>query len=205
LTGKVYEAVQRNSRNKGAIEYDAVVLDAPPTGRITQFLNVSEELAGLAKVGPIRHQADTMMELFRSPRTAIHFVTVLEEMPVQETADGIAQVRSAGLPVGGIVVNLVRPRDLRVKDLAAARKGQLDRTAITADLAEAGVEVSDRLVDGLLDEARDHAVRRTLEDAQRKLVKQLGLPTYEQPQLAQGVDLGGLYELAARLREQGLA
>ena len=35
LTGKVYEAVQRNSRNKGAIEYDAVVLDAPPTGRIT--------------------------------------------------------------------------------------------------------------------------------------------------------------------------
>ena len=30
LTGKVFEAVQRNSRNKNAIEYDAVVLDAPP-------------------------------------------------------------------------------------------------------------------------------------------------------------------------------
>src|SRR4051812_5393698 len=86
LTGKVYEAVHRNSRNKGAIQYDAVVLDAPPTGRITQFLNVSDELAGLAKVGPIKHQADTMMTLFRSPRTAVHFVTVLEEMPVQETA-----------------------------------------------------------------------------------------------------------------------
>jgi len=54
LTGKVYEAVQRNSRNKGAIRYDAVVLDAPPTGRITHFLNVNSELAGLAKVGPIR-------------------------------------------------------------------------------------------------------------------------------------------------------
>ena len=90
LTGKVYEAVQRNSRNKGAIEYDAVVLDAPPTGRITPFLNVSDELAGLAKVGPIKTQADTMMTLFRSPRTAVHLVTVLEEMPVQETADGIA-------------------------------------------------------------------------------------------------------------------
>jgi anion-transporting ArsA/GET3 family ATPase len=205
LTGKVYEAVQRNSRNKGAIEYDAVVLDAPPTGRITQFLNVSDELAGLAKVGPIRHQADTMMGLFRSPRTAIHFVTVLEEMPVQETADGIAQVREAGLPVGGVVVNLVRPRDLRVKELAAARKGQLDRAAIAADLVSAGVEVSEGLVDALLDEARDHAVRRALEDAQRKLVKELGLPTYELPQLAQGVDIGGLYELAAGLRQQGLA
>src|SRR6478609_11714681 len=53
LTGKVFEAVQRNSRNRGAQRYDAVVLDAPPTGRISQFLNVSGELAGLAKVGPI--------------------------------------------------------------------------------------------------------------------------------------------------------
>ena len=140
LTGKVYEAVQRNSRNKRAIEYDAVVLDAPPTGRITPFLNVSDELAGLAKVGPIKKQADTMMTLFRSPRTAVHFVTVLEEMPVQETADGIAHLREAGLPVGGVVVNQVRPRDLRVKDVAAARKGELDRAAIGSDLVTAGVD-----------------------------------------------------------------
>jgi anion-transporting ArsA/GET3 family ATPase len=205
LTGKVYEAVQRNSRNKGAREYDAVVLDAPPTGRIRQFLNVSDELAGLAKVGPVKHQADTMMTLFRSPRTAIHFVTVLEEMPVQETADGIAQVRDAGLPVGGVVVNQVRPRDLRVKDLAAARKGELDRAAIGSDLAAAGVDVANGLVDGLLDEARDHAVRRALEDAQRKLVKGMGVPTVELPRLAEGIDLGGLYELAAGLRDGGMA
>jgi anion-transporting ArsA/GET3 family ATPase len=205
LTGKVYEAVQRNSRNKGAREYDAVVLDAPPTGRITNFLNVSDELAGLAKVGPVKHQAETMMTLFRSPRTAVHFVTVLEEMPVQETADGIAQVRAAGLPVGGVVVNQVRPRDLRVKDLATARKGELDRAAIGADLAAAGVDVSNGLLDGLLDEARDHAVRRALEDAQRKLVKEMEVPTYELPRLAQGVDLGSLYELAACLREGGMA
>src|SRR4051794_19196389 len=167
LTGKVFEAVQRNSRNKGARQYDAVVLDAPPTGRITQFLDVSDQVAGLAKVGPIRHQADTMMTLFRSPRTAIHFVTVLEEMPVQETIDGIAQVRAAGLPVGGVVVNQVRPRALRVKDLAAARKGELDRPAIGADLAAAGADVSNGLLDGLLQEAHAHAVRRALEDGQR--------------------------------------
>ena len=205
LTGKVYEAVQRNSRNKGATQYDAVVLDAPPTGRITPFLNVSDELAGLAKVGPIKKQADTMMTLFRSPRTAVHFVTVLEEMPVQETADGIAHLREAGLPVGGVVVNLVRPRDLRVKDLAAARKGELDRAAIGADLVAAGVDGSGDLLDELLDEARDHAVRRALEDAQRRLVKGMGVPSYELPRLASGIDLGGLYELAGGLRDQGLA
>ena len=67
LTGKVYEAAKpQRRRSKGARQYDAVVLDAPPTGRIAQFLNVNSELAGLAKVGPIKAQADNVMTLFRS-------------------------------------------------------------------------------------------------------------------------------------------
>jgi hypothetical protein len=156
-------------------------------------------------MGPIKSQADTVTRLLRSPRTAVHFVTVLEEMPVQETADGIAQVRAAGLPVGAVVVNMLRPRELRAKDLVAVRNGGIDREAIAADLVAGGVEVSEELLDGLLEEARDHAVRRSLEDAQRKLVKAMGVPTYELPRLAEGVDLGGLYELAARLRDQGMA
>jgi anion-transporting ArsA/GET3 family ATPase len=205
LTGKVFEAVQRNSRNKGAIQYDAVVLDAPPTGRIAQFLNVSGELAGLAKVGPIKSQSDTMMTLFRSPRTAVHLVTVLEEMPVQETADGIAELRANALPVGAVVVNRVRPRDIAESDLAAVRTGALDKDALREDLVAAGVEATKTLVDGLAAEARDHADRRALEDAQRALVAGLDAPSYELPLLAGGVDLGGLYDLAARLRDQGLA
>ncbi|GAA2014540.1 ArsA-related P-loop ATPase [Nocardioides kribbensis] len=205
LTGKVYEAVERNSRNRNAITYDAVVLDAPPTGRISQFLNVSDELAGLAKVGPIKNQSDTMMTLFRSPRTAVHLVTVLEEMPVQETHDGIEELRRDGLPVGGVVVNMVRPRDIGHDDLALARADDLDRDALATDLAEAGLPVSDPLLDGLLRVAHDHAERRALEDAQRALVADFGVPSYELPRLPGGVDLGGLYELAAALKEQGIA
>lgn len=205
LTGKVFEAVQRNARNKGAIEYDAVVLDAPPTGRIAQFLNVSNELAGLAKVGPIKNQADTMMTLFRSPRTKVHFVTVLEEMPVQETADGIAELRRAQLPVGGVVVNQVRPRDLGEDDLARIRSGGLDAGELGAALGRAGVEPDEGLVGDLLVEAREHAERRELEDRQRALVADFGVPAYELPRLAGGVDLGGLYDLASRLTEQGMA
>ena len=204
LTGKVFEAVERNSRNKGATRYDAVVLDAPPTGRISQFLNVSNELAGLARMGPIKNQSDTMMTLFRSPRTAVHLVTVLEEMPVQETADGIAGLRDDRLPVGAVVVNLVRPRDLQAGDLAAARAGKLDAARIGQDLKQAGIEADDALVQGLLSEAHDHAERRALEDSQRAIVGELGVPVVELPRLAGGVDLGGLYELATDLREQGL-
>jgi anion-transporting ArsA/GET3 family ATPase len=206
LTGKVYEAAKEGRRRgKNAREYDAVVLDAPPTGRIAQFLGVNSELAGLARVGPIRSQADTVMTLFRSERTAVHLVTVLEEMPVQETIDGISELRAAGLPVGGVVVNLVRPRDLDSAALRAARDGTIDTEAVAADLKAAGVETDDSLVAGLLAEARDHAERRALEDSQRSLVAELGVPTYELPRLAGGVDLGGLYELAADLGEQGMA
>ncbi|GAA5142592.1 ArsA-related P-loop ATPase [Nocardioides marinquilinus] len=205
LTGKLFEAVERNRRNKGAIHYDAVVLDAPPTGRITQFLGVSDELIGLAKVGPVKSQSETMMTLFRSPRTAVHLVTVLEEMPVQETADGIAELRGARLPVGGVIVNQVRSRDLARAAVGAAGVDTLDEQTLVADLAESGLDVDDALVAGLLHEGREHAERRELEAAQRARVDELGVPVYELPRLPGGVDLGALYELAGALRRQGLA
>ncbi len=210
LTGKVYEAARRSTRNKGATRYDAVVLDAPPTGRIGQFLNVNSELAGLAKVGPVRGQADQVMTLLRSSATAVHLVTVLEEMPVQETGDALAELRDAGLPVGGVVVNLVRPRLLDEAELASARAGALPATEIADDLARAGLTAagsapSGDVLDGLLAEAQAHAERRALEDRQRERIDELGVPTYELPRLAGGVDLGALYDLADRLRVGGLA
>ena len=205
LTGKVYEAAKRPRRGKDAIEYDAVVLDAPPTGRITQFLGVNRELAGLAKVGPVRSQADAIMTLFRSRRTRVHLVTLLEEMPVQETADGIDQLRDTGLPVGGVVVNRARPQELDDAGLELALAGAISGTAISGDLERAGVEPTPALVEALRAEGHDHAARRRLEDEQRARVAGLGVPTYELPELSAGVDLGGLYELAAAARDQGLA
>ena len=204
LTGKVYEAAQRNSRNKNARTYDAIVLDAPPTGRIAQFLNVNSELAGLARMGPIKSQADTVMTLLRSPRSVVHLVTVLEEMPVQETIDGVAELREAGLPVGGVVVNLVRPQDLDHEARDALLAGTVDQKALAKALGAAGVDATAELVQSLVTEGRDHAERRRLEDSQRALVEQIGVPTYELGLLAGGVDLGGLYELAESLCEQGM-
>ena len=205
MTGKVYEAAKRNRRNKGARSYDAIVLDAPPTGRIAQFLNVNNELAGLAKVGPIKAQADTVTTLLRSSRTAIHLVTVLEEMPVQETGDGIAELREAGLPVGGVIVNMVRPQDLDADERRGLIDGTTDRGELVASLEKAGITGGDELVDGLLDEGRYHAERRRLEDSQRALIEEMGVPAYELPLMPGGVDLAALYELAEVICDEGLA
>src|SRR5690349_2004536 len=97
LTGKVSESVRRKDRG-GRLVYDAVVMDAPPTGRISRFLNVSDEVSNLAKVGPVRNHGELVMSVIRSPQTAVHFVTLLEEMPVQETLDGLHDLRETGVP-----------------------------------------------------------------------------------------------------------
>ena len=212
LTGKVYEAVRR--REPSGPVYDAVVLDAPPTGRITRFLNVNEEVVDLAKVGPIRNQANSIMTVLRSPQTAVHLVTVLEEMPVQETQDAVAELRRVGLRVGGVVVNMVRDPILPARALASAVKGKLDRDQVVAGLEAVGLgraggrEATGRvgmLTDGLLLEAGQHGERVALESLQRKEVATLDRPTYELPAMPGGVDPGALYELAERLTEQGMA
>jgi anion-transporting ArsA/GET3 family ATPase len=215
LTGKIYEAARRRDKNGPA--YDAIVLDAPPTGRIARFLNVNEEVVGLAKVGPIRNQAGSIMTMLRSPQTVVHLVTVLEEMPVQETQDAVAELRAAGLRVGGVVVNMVREPILAPRALAAAVKGKLPRDEVVHGLeaaglagrggpsSSAGAARVELLADLLIAETAEHAVRVQLETAQRKELADLDRPTYELPALAGGVDLGALYELAERLTEQGMA
>ncbi|MFF3245763.1 ArsA family ATPase [Streptomyces sp. NPDC002870] len=199
LTGKACEAVRRKTK-QGTFAYDYVVMDAPPTGRITRFLNVNDEVAGLAKFGPIHNQAQAVMRVLKSPQTAVHLVTLLEEMPVQETADGVAELRAADLPVGKVIVNMVRPHIL---DEGAVRSAASDRRDIAKALTTAGVSGSAKLVTPLLEQAADHAQRVELEREQRAALSGLDLPAYELPLMSEGVDLAGLYQLAKELRKQG--
>ncbi|WP_405553916.1 ArsA family ATPase [Streptomyces sp. NBC_01171] len=208
LTGKACEAVRRKDKN-GEFLYDHVVMDAPPTGRITRFLNVNDEMAGLAKIGPIHNQAQAVMRVLKSSETAVHLVTLLEEMPVQETADGIAELRAAGLPVGRVIVNMVRPEVLDAAELDLART--VPHTAVARALSSAGLGGArrgghaERLVDPLLAQAAEYAERHTLEQEQRAVLSELDLPVDELPLLAEDMDLTGLYELATELRKQGLS
>jgi anion-transporting ArsA/GET3 family ATPase len=216
LTGKAKEAVRR--KKDGRNVYDCVVMDAPPTGRIARFLNVNSEVAGLARTGPIRSQADAVMEVIGSSLTAVHLVTLLEEMPVQETADGVRDLEAASLPVGGIVVNQMRRPLLSPTSQTKARRGKLDVDTIAHDLERSGVTTHsgsltgahgsvtvDALVRALTAEASDHAERVALEQRERDNVQALERPTYEIPYLPEGVDVGALYAIAEHLREQGMA
>src|ERR1700744_2704929 len=80
LTGKVKESVTR-TESDGHNAYDAVVLDAPPTGRITRFLDATKEVASLTKIGPINRQSDGVIKLLHGGQTAVGLVPLLEQRP----------------------------------------------------------------------------------------------------------------------------
>jgi anion-transporting ArsA/GET3 family ATPase len=189
LTGKVKEATTRSKDGRRA--YDAVVLDAPPTGRIGRFLNVTAETARLAKMGPIKTQSEGVASLLRSPMTSVHVVTLLEEMPVQETIDAITELESLDIPVGRIIVNGARPPLLTA--------GRVAKTELKRGLSAAGLPTDPATVAGLQAEAKAHLTRRELEESLRTELLELGRPTVELPLLPGGVDRAGLDELAERL------
>ncbi len=186
LVGKVWEAATRV--RGGRPVYDLVVLDAPPTGRVVPFLRAPETVAELARVGPIRHQADQVKDLLDDRgRTRVVFTCLPEELPVTETLEGVGLLGGAGLPLGPIVVNQVVADRLgsRARRLAALVK---DPGPLAVAAKEAGASIDDDALGVLLGEARD---RQRVVAAQRRLIAELRagapeLPVVELPLLLDG-------------------
>jgi anion-transporting ArsA/GET3 family ATPase len=206
LTGKVKEATGR--AEKGKHSYDAVVMDAPPTGRVVKFLDVTRAMADLAKVGPIHNQSEGVVRLLHSADTAVHVVTLLEDLPVAETLEAVAELDLADLRPGAVLVNRTRPRRLPSLSVTAAADGRVDADQIRSGLLAAGLDMEPAVIDGLVAETVEHAARVEAEQQARAKLADAGMPLVELPELIEvgvdGVDLGGVYELAEVLREQGV-
>ncbi len=203
LTGKVMEAATRERRGGGRI-YDAVVLDAPPTGRIAKFLNVNTEVAALTKMGPVRNQANSVMTLLQSAKTAVHLVTMLEEMPVQETVDGIAELIATGLRPGAVIVNMMREPLMPDDSVADTAAGKVDTDEIARGLKAASLDGDPATVSALAAELSDHARRVMLERQELATLSALDRPMYELPYIADATELSGLQEIADRLQSAGM-
>ena len=192
LTGKVYEAVRRKIKNRPNA-YDAVVLDAPPTGRIARFLNVHAAVAGLAKVGPIRNQADSIMRLLRSATTAVHFVTLLEDMPVTETEEAVAALRPTQIRIGTVIENMVTPTPLDHHQLQAAAGG-----SVIVKVPGLTIKQNRALASEFAMEAG-----RTLQEQQRHdRLTTLGRPLIQVAFDHGGIDEGAILAIAEQLTDQ---
>lgn len=203
LTGKIKECVVRTDK-KGVRAYDEVVVDSPPTGRIGNFLDVTKAMADLAKGGPVRSQSEGVVRLLHSSDTVVHLVTLLEALPVQETADAVRELAAADLRLGTVIVNRTEPTYLPAESLEAIAEGEIDAAAIHDGLAKTGITLSEDDFAGLLTESIEHASTLSAQVESATTLDELDVARMSLPMLADGVDLGGLYELAATLAEQGV-
>jgi anion-transporting ArsA/GET3 family ATPase len=204
LTGKIKESVVRVNKGGKNQVYDAVVVDSPPTGRIARFLDVTKAVADLAKGGPVHSQSEGVVKLLHSEQTAIHLVTLLEALPIQETVEAIDELEALGLPIGSVIVNRNIPNFLPADALAKAAEGDIDADAVRADLAKAGITLEDNDFAGLLTESIQHATRIGARAESAEQLDQIKVARLELPAINDGIDLGSLYELAEALSAQGV-
>lgn len=167
--------MKKDAKGKRGV-YDAVVVDSPPTGRIPRFLDVTKAVSDLAKGGPVHSQADGVVKLLHSEQTAIHLVTLLEALPIQETLEAIEELTEMGLPIGSVIVNRNIPAYLPAEDLAKAAEGDIDADAVRAGLDKAGITLTDNDFAGLLTESIQHATRIAARAESAELLDAIDVP-----------------------------
>jgi anion-transporting ArsA/GET3 family ATPase len=98
---------------------DLIVLDAPAAGHAVSFLMSARALLDAVRVGPIRAQAEDVLELLTdASRARVMLVTLAEETPVNEVVETAFSLEDrVGLKLDPVVVNGVYP-DLAGLDMA---------------------------------------------------------------------------------------
>ncbi len=137
LTGKLYQVCRRRAKGEpNAVA--AVVLDAPPTGRIERFLTAGDALAEVVPSGPVHAHAQTMMTLLRSATTRVHLVTTLTEMAVTETLATLDALRRHGIAAGRVIATMV------LTDVPALPAGLDEPRLLAAHAAERAAVAAQR-------------------------------------------------------------
>jgi anion-transporting ArsA/GET3 family ATPase len=161
--------VKQLERAKAA---DVVILDAPAAGHAVTFLTSAQGLLDAARVGPIRAQAQDVVDLLSDPaRCQVILVTLPEETPVNEVVETAYKLEDrVGIKLGPLVVNGVYPLldelDADPADVAAAR----------------GVKITPDQAGALRDAAQFRRARQALQSEQiARLADALPLPQLRLP------------------------
>lgn len=140
---------------------DLILVDAPATGHAITFLTSARGMVDAARGGPLRTQAQDVVDLLSDPsRCRVILVTLPEELPVSETIEAAYTLEDkAGVQLGPVIVNACDPSPVglerpaaemvaaaglgpdavppaHVAALEAAREFRLARHAVSAEQVE---------------------------------------------------------------------
>lgn len=112
---------------------DLIVVDAPAAGRATPFLRSALAVSDLVTSGPVREQADEVVEMLHDPdRCRIMVVTLPEETPVTEAIELARDVDRMGIGHLPLVANACWP-DLLGLAKSPAMAARSHRMTLSAD------------------------------------------------------------------------
>jgi len=141
--------------------WDLVVVDAPATGHVVEVLSAPRVLGELVGFGPLASETAWLADLLADgATTAAVAVTLAEELPVTETFELVARIRSeTDVRVAGVVVNRLPP----AVGAAGVAEGEalIERGGAAGALAELAIDRSQGAA------------------SERKRVDELGLPIVE--------------------------
>ncbi|MGB7881060.1 MAG: ArsA-related P-loop ATPase, partial [Ilumatobacteraceae bacterium] len=169
-------------------EWDLVVVDGPAAGHAITFLTSAAGLADSVRSGPVRAQADGVLELLHDPqRCQVVLVTLAETTPVNEVIEtAYALEDQVGVQLGPVVVNGV--------DLGVGLPAASEMSSIVGDL-DAATAVT------LTDAADFRRSRREMERQElARLAEELPIPQIVLPaRLVAGLVAADVTDLAAGL------
>jgi anion-transporting ArsA/GET3 family ATPase len=122
--GKVWELAQLDRRVKRGAKYDLVIVDAPATGHGIGILRTPKTFGDIARVGPVKRQADAIFKFITDPAlTSVCAVAWPEEMPVNETLDLRRNLQEElGIDLDEIFMNGLYPELFGDDEAAALRE-----------------------------------------------------------------------------------
>lgn len=172
-------------------DWDLIVVDGPASGHAITFLTSASGMLDAVRGGPVRTQADAVLELLRDPaRCQVVLVTLPETTPVNEVIEtAFALEDVVGVQLGPVVVNAV--------DSAADAVPDPDAPEVARRLAPLPTAQREQLVDA----ARFRRSRRAMElDEIARLADSLPLPQVLVDQVASaGLDADDVQRLAEQL------
>ncbi len=167
VLGKIWFLEQDRRISGHVYGFDNIVVDAPASGHMLTFLSAPMGLFDAVRMGPVRRQADWLIEMLRDPaRTRVHLVTLAEEMPVSEAIETAEALRAkVGIETGPVFANgvyseLLTPDEevLLVKMLAEGTTSELVEHA-----TRAGIRLDEDDMEALIGYARFLIARRSIQ------------------------------------------
>ena len=136
-------------------DWDAIVVDGPAAGHAVTMLTSAAGLRDAVSSGPVRAQADEVLEMLEDPaRIQVALVTLAETTPVNETVETAFRLEDrVGVRLAPVIVNAVD-----------AGAGDIHSPGRLSDLL-AGVSVDDRDAEALGAAARFRDDWRAVQEA----------------------------------------